>query len=1443
MALSQQYTNPPITPCTGTYSWVPPTSPNIGGVNPLLGFYDMVINRGAFRNYSSPVNTSNSNIKISVDSGNTISGDYFSPVKNATRPLALSYPVNAGNGENYVVGPTSSNDLITFNFPTNDDYLPLSCVEITYDLSFFNQDPLLNNYNLNTIQQTALSDMQSATGALNPTDITNFITGLQPSTIDVIGVDSSGKETVINVGISSTSTAGLNLTRVRSTLTESNLQFFTSSASSIASGPTFNTVILKTGTSETDRNAYPKYKSIILRAKSTFSGSSSTLVLLLQKVMFFTADRVNLRFDSNQNQLPCAALGYSMTLNGSFYPSAALGFSLASAGGSLVGGASADFSGATFWPQDVRPNGCNTHVKIFSPDYTSGSPGFSHSLNLHLMLLTFPTFGPLADFLLPGVTQPYFGVIIGPVPFTEQFIFYGNSIVSSTPLAAMASESYKVNSGTVTLLQNGQIVGNPLSIYNFTDGLSFIQNNQFYYEQLGIAGSSIFQNSYIDSFGNPTISGNYTGSPNRLTQFLNAYESTVSITGYSKKQYSYSTYVTTSPNLYNLFTKSNPCLIFQCNSDGFGNSIILQPGFISAAINAFATDTTGLFDTKLVYRIYAAPTNSYDPNSDFAKKHTFKIDNSNPANPQLLISNFDSTWDFGNVLVTGNLESNLNTVIASEIINTSSNSFVISKTTFQIYCAIYTVSSLNDNVSNYNLKNNSSLDYPVVTFSITNDFILTLPLYYLKSYTNGGTLQAIHDFGYTGTYTPDANSYIVTNTLYNGETFNTSNQYAGLLSGAGGFSNLFEFVVNNSSITPSNTQFSIFINAGTATNPSITETDYVFNISSTSNTKIASGLWEIDFVLASNNEIKNALIKFEIDLYDKSNSNLILKVITSQYQNISTNTISSTITVPFFLPLVSGILITKIYVLNSSSEGILYFSSVSISKGKNTLEYFSYTGRPIESAPIGFYEDLPLQPNAYVGGCTEFALYLDLPSSGFTIFDPTQGLNITGALYSPTWVVALPSNMEVGYITDVNSNNPTGVQPYEIYFRTGTTNSIKVLDTKRHNSTGLIVTMTNTSTNNSNTAVAQVASESYARFFTYQTMAQTVYTSGSVVNLDLENPMMSRSEELLVQGQQNNASTIQTVCLNNEAPGSFSNQPTTGGTLLPLDNSNAIKVKFSNCSFVTFDYQDFKTHTVGVTPHGNIVYSVDQFNTTAQSGNFILIEGGTTGNSASELSNFEISTIGMYYGSAKVSYPGIIVSNLDTLIFYVYSTGSNIVTNYAIYARSINGSNLSNPVLIFNFYDYCSKVSSIDFNFPSIDQITIAKHDIYQNGKEFYLAFDCFQKIFVLKLGYNQKNYFVSSLNIIYGNLINSNNTSEQSFINCLNNLISSGLLYKLPYVNATGAFTKNMENSQRVGFVDFDGIYLGVQFIDGNNIQEIVFEKSFTLAGELRTIGTISGG
>ena len=58
-----------------------------------------------------------------------------------------------------------------------------------------------------------------------------------------------------------------------------------------------------------------------------------------------------------------------------------------------------------------------------------------------------------------------------------------------------------------------------------------------------------------------------------------------------------------------------------------------------------------------------------------------------------------------------------------------------------------------------------------------------------------------------------------------------------------------------------------------------------------------------------------------------------------------------------------------------------------------------------------------------------------------------------------------------------------------------------------------------------------------------------------------------------------------------------------------------------------------------------------------------------------------------------------------------------------------------------------------------------------------------------------------------------------------------------LSAVDPSDVYGTNLDSTQRSGVVDFDGFYIGVQFIKNGNVYEVVFEKSLSVPGEIRQI------
>ena len=1409
MSVSAAYENPTSQPCGGGFYWVPQTPPNIGGVNPLLGFQTLVINRGRFRNYIVPLQGSPD---VIVTPAEIHRGDPNAPIYNATRPLdtfnnsVYGTSIKLADNTNYVAKSSSEEDaqIVNYTLPQYDANNPLSCVQITYDMSFYSGDSPVTNEEISTT-----------------------------AGCDVYIVTTSGSQ--VKIG-------SLYLTRLRINLGEKNAVSFTG----ISDGSQFSTVKFKTANDQLNRSSYPKVKSVFI--KNNYPGSS--LIIIIKKIMFFTADRVNFRFSegigTSNNQLPCSALGYSLLISGQFLPTTSYVSVIDVSAGQLNFSGGTDSSGRYTWPAFDRVFGCNTHIKVFNPDYVINSPGFAHSLNLHLLIISFP--------FTPFPLETNLGVIVGPRPFYQQLVFRGttnivvnNNItvntlqpktrqpsgvyaVSATDSNANATEPFPILPLSVIINKSD----NPL--YEFQSDLLDYTKQTFqnvYFETNGA--------QYFDEKSGAIQSESYYGGPARGVSCLAAYDnnsnkdSTKKITYIPKIFYS-------SPTLEEVFAQT-PLLTFKLISfyDYTGNNI-LQPGFLTAAINALKLDTSGAFDIKLVYRIFALNRgqnySTYDPNdssiSGFASSHHLKfIPQSGSKASTIKVANYDKSWTFDNVLVSGNIESDLKTIYADLMVNDSNFSFKIAPQPFDLYVGIYAITTLSEIPKNINFDNLTSFDLPQITFVLNSDFIIYLPIYYPKSFSKGGWLQAQKDFGWTGKYTADTNKYYLTNTTFTGEIYDGERAYNAVFADTNSLSSLLTL-----NFQQPQDSVSIFsrITGGTNLNPVITEIDFIFINGNLSNAEIREGFWSIS-LNAKTETARKAKIKLEVDLIDTISGKFLLKIFSTPYESFSKSIgeLSYQIKIPFTLPPTITNLLLRVFVENYSPEFELNFSNITVSS--TTIHFFSFQNTVLSAAPpLGFYEDLPLTPTSFVGGCFDYALYLDIPSAGFVIFDPKVGISINGAIYSPTWSINLPKDMEVNYKTDLVSESSfkivSGLKPYDIYFRTGTKSQITSIDSKKNGMTNSVQTVVNSITPSSNINVLQYTTESFRRNTNNNQLILTPNSSGVLSNLNLNYPVLSTSTTLHLTGQSSKYAETNTVHYDADIPNYFATQTSPQGTYYPSDIPNDIFPFISVADYVSIDSKDNILYLIGATSHGNLIFGTNTvYNST--SSNLSLIEGSLND---PEINGLNISGSKALNGSVNTYFPGIKIFNSSVLVFYTFAKSSQFKTNTAIYVRNLSAEIDYPPYKLFDFSD-------LGIDSQNIDNITVCRDDKNPNRADFNLAFGCLGKIFVIFINYSNNVITCGKPILIYGYLGNGDVTGNSKFVNQLNFLIQNSNIKILNFDKspvASSFYKKDLTSVQRVGFVDYDGIYVGIQFIDSNYIYEILCDKFFSLNAIFRSIGTI---
>jgi len=1505
--MPNNYENPDPKIGRGSYTWVPAPPQSIGGINPLSGFDSLEIDRGSFRNcfYNS---SSQSNINFQL-SKNTVKGKAYYPIRNASRPLQLGYTNvdTSGVGNIFCVGADQEAQLIAY---TNILYSsrPMSTIECEYDLSFDIFGPIANQI---IIDQKSIYDFTQPGGKeayaaflemragknfkSNEAIFLNFVNSLKNSSlVNFSGILNNSADTNYNPILIDSLPVGLNITRIRSSFVgdtpfsaslnfpaEQNVNYVTSSIKLISTNALSNNT-------HNDRGQYKAYKNIAFVVSdkvSKYISKPADLVLCLKKVKFFTADRVNFRF-SNDQQLPAQALGYSMTINTKFYPIASFVPFLSGGTGTIVAGLEANFGGVFYAPAPYIENGCNIHVKVFNPDYTTGSPGFAHSLSLYFIIISFPFFGPLGSFFLPGVIQPYFAVVIGPHPFFTQMVFYGTSSTSdeTKKLVVLSQGTNQPTNGNISVSKDGtDIIAQNIKILNFSEiynsGTDFVNSvgsktNPLEVPDSNSKSTAQYTNIYTNIYGQQTRSNVYAGSPQRSTVYLNGYNN-LPFGNFTKKSFIYQSYVALNPKskLQDLFF-TDPALIFKLSNSNSGyitQGLTLSPGFFAATINVNEIDPSGYFDTKLVYRVYLVKKGAdINPNTPDNLKLHIKIDTTDPQNYSLSLTSFDSSWGYDNVLVSGNIIQYPTSVSAEAIINVDSKYSTKTFTSkvnipdYDFYCAVYSVSTPNENSKYISSSKLSSLSFPLVSYNIKADFIITLPLFYKLSYGNGGNLQAQKDPSYFGNYIADNHIYTLTSNTYGGKTFDNTQSYNVALKqipfsaqskqvSATTLSDLLILDYSNIGISSG-----IFTNisAGTINDPTTKTIDFIINTySGIANAKIAKNIssdWILN-VAFGDSKYPDLLFKYELDLLD-SELNWSQNVITSNsFAGVGTNI---DIKVPgtnidWYLTQSVSNLILRLQITNRGPETTVAINGLTLKN--NLINYFQYNTSIVVPgrASVGFYEDLPLQPLSYIDGQNQFYFVLDYTSlqNGVFLFDPLQGFYITGAIYSPTWALdtTFTKGMEVSTKGNINQAlnygfvGATGVSPYQIFFRTGIGNDVTSLDTKKHGQSQLILTVTNQKSTTSSNSVLQIVSESYNRVLLFSESLLQVLSNGDIADLLIQNPILSTSDKIYLQGQ----SGTDTLMLELENPASFAKQPTQTGTIAGIDNTSSRRPKLFGCIYSDLDNKENTTFSVGVTGSGCLIYSDDQNWSPINRPQFYVIEGNYNAQDIKSNASYVNISSGQAYGIVSKRFPTLCATQSgDVLVFYVYESAlnknNNIISKTAIYMKYVNGNNFSSPILVFDFKNFLVTNGGFNSNnsFPSIENLSACKDDIYSEGVLYFLAFDCLQKIFVLKITYDKHNVRVVDVLWAYGSSLKSSSIVEQNFIDALTLAVSSARVKQLSSI----PYTKNLPNTQRVGFVDFDGFYMGIQFSDNLDIYEVLFEKSYLLNAVLRKIGSKSG-
>jgi hypothetical protein len=362
--------NPPDKPFTGSLRWEPRTpSSGFGGSNAIFGFNALRIERGRFRQ-DLPFENGAGSIEVGAVGMTSPAGSEGWPLLSAFRPLQNpSLYRGVPPSDPFAAEGAGLEWNASLRTPSR-----LSAVTFRYELTIDIRDPELPKHLESEEDQRALlAYLQDPQANPRPKlDLSKLAFG--KLTVTQGGEDKEFPEVETGQPRTQIALTGFHDDR-----------------------PAPKTVTIRFG-APTANN--PTDFATASALKISQRHKFETMRLKITKVMLFDAQRVNVPYKN----LPCSHLSYSFPVS----------FSV------IVGG---QLNGTLWYPNiGTTPT---LYVKLFSPDQTSGSSGFAHAISLRFLLFALPqNIGPGSTSggvvgANSGGGEIYRAIFIGPTPSTR----------------------------------------------------------------------------------------------------------------------------------------------------------------------------------------------------------------------------------------------------------------------------------------------------------------------------------------------------------------------------------------------------------------------------------------------------------------------------------------------------------------------------------------------------------------------------------------------------------------------------------------------------------------------------------------------------------------------------------------------------------------------------------------------------------------------------------------------------------------------------------------------------------------------------------------------------------------------------------------------------------------------------------------------------------------
>ena len=1234
------FENPTRKPFLGNFTWYPTTLAT--GASVPTGFLSLGLENGKFRN-----DVVDKTVKVSYKGELKSSKNSFDfPFVNAFRLLAnpASFTKFATNTP-FTVDGTNALYSIDLNSKSR-----LSAIKIVYTLSISPFDPKLSSIVDAADYQEIVNNRNNPEASFN-VDMNKYVLG-------TVLID--GKEYPDPKIDSNKDKLELKATGLRN----SDSTILTQRETTIRFG---------NGVVSTDFSEVSNIQIKVL-------GNAPSVRLSIYKIYLFDAQKVNLR----DEQVPCNVLSYAFPALFNYNPTVR----------SLYFPTSIDFK---------RPN---LHVKLFDPTQTFNSPGFAHSVSLRFLIFSWPItlLDPLAILSMGQLSGSglYFTRIITTIAESKQLnLSFLNQNVSSKSrilslpklninddwasiqiqVAPKESDEWSLVHTITSTLGNTENFLAPY-IYRFENNTGFSFNDIKFRAFVRYPDGSTYQESIVpelDHYNSALIMNEET-----------LYSSTDSSEHSGKP-------LLINPSKSGDFSMNainalDPILFFVSDDKfNYEPSILASQGAYTFKVTAKVIDKLNMANTHIIARIWFVPKDFVPSTTNFhqyrdVNEIIFKYGN-NVTQAQI-----GKPSSLDEVFVSSSISSDFTFIDLVRYAAEVKGFQVSGSTSYKLCVGIYAISSLNDEYKNKKFSEKELLYTPTVVFDLssTSDGVQT-PIQRAVTATLYPRKASEFD---SAKYTKLSEPFIVSKNLVNGTEVGEYILYKGIAKTNS--DNAFQdLLIMQDEVIERPLVRLYFDSFAESFNPDLSFSfDFCTLIRPLNSAKVDLGTWQISIKPSTLGMKIETFLNFKIsyEIFDISlDGNIVERIYKSGYLN-KIYDLKFDIAFPFLTGNNNSQLILRINLypyalLPDKSLGDirtdfgfteLFYELESIEITSHTVKFLDLDAADSKLGSPGFYEDLDLVPGiAFDDSSCWFILDDDLKNTMITTI--TDGLNVSGCLYSPTWQLSMPNSTEV-------RAGALGYTNKDFWFRTvpGEAEIGEISVTAVEDNLSF---STHVAFDDPSTAITFSDGRNYVKYFSTNSNELNFFTKTNLAGMNGEATVEIKGNNPQLFTMNNNNHSLygnkslglllgQTGEQTNSVDGyyNFSAGRERSWSRIGFDsednsfnNSSKILNSLNFASTANSMINDL-THIVGILENNKVVYSLANptivFSNGVSENRFVWIAGTKT----SENSNFLIHADSQDSDSPENTFPGIALDKYGN-VFVCYSSASS---PGSIFGKTVN---------------------------------------------------------------------------------------------------------------------------------------------------------------------------